>query len=253
MNGHELDLEQQYRCINWLLHDRTINQPHPDAERVEWRLQITGWSRAVSRSHADIFFPAILRLKALSHSPRKHCRLRLPSHYLKAKLRPPSIRMLLSFNNAGGIVFPVRSDFKETTLGTPYVEWPTRYEIRIGSAREAWRQKVSRLKDSCLRKHSYFTPPLLFQRIVLRVSERKKWKIERKRKRRKQRKKRTKEEMEKAYRTITLADMTRPARFGSRMEAQYRRTLYVRGQAKSPRNKEAEEEEEDVREDNVRR
>lgn len=40
------------------------------------------------------------------------------------------------------------------------------------------------------------------------------------RKKEEKKKKRKKEEMEKAYRTITLADMTRPARFGSRVEAQ---------------------------------
>jgi len=40
------------------------------------------------------------------------------------------------------------------------------------------------------------------------------------RKREEKKKKKKKEEMEKAYRTITLADMTRPARFGSRVEAQ---------------------------------
>jgi len=38
---------------------------------------------------------------------------------------------------------------------------------------------------------------------------------DREREKKSKRKKRTKEEMEKAYRIITLADMTRPARFGS--------------------------------------
>lgn len=48
----------------------------------------------------------------------------------------------------------------------------------------------------------------------MRVPERKKWKIQKKETKRK-RKKRTKEELEKAYGTITLAGMTRPARLRS--------------------------------------
>lgn len=69
------------------------------------------------------------------------------------------------------------------------------------------------------------------------------------------RKKRTKEELEKAYGTITLAGMTRPARLRSTRGWKLNpgRTPSVRRRAKNPRNEEAEEEEEDVREDNVRR
>lgn len=49
------------------------------------------------------------------------------------------------------------------------------------------------------------------ERIVLREEEME----DREGKKKRTREKRTKEEMGKAYRTITLADMTRPARFGS--------------------------------------
>lgn len=83
---------------------RDVCYQKPDAERVKRRLQITGWSPVVTPA----FLPAILRLKALSHSPRESGvpPPELPPRTLKAKLRPLSIRMLLSFNNAGGIVFP---------------------------------------------------------------------------------------------------------------------------------------------------